>query len=77
MGRPRQAFTGVSTSPLPDGASGPILAVRRFDFEYLGEEDLTVPAGSFSCAHFRWHVQDFASIGIWNSLEDGILEKLS
>ncbi len=74
--RGRQAFTGVSTSPLPDGASGPILAVRRFDFEYLGEEDVTVPAGSFSCAHFSWHFAEFAPIDIWNSGEDCIPVKL-
>jgi len=75
-GPPRQAFEGVSTSPLPNGASGPILAARRYDFEYLGTEDVTVPAGTFSCAHFRWHFQEFAPIDIWNSGTDCIPVKL-
>lgn len=75
-GPSRQTFTGVSTSPLPNGASGPILAARQLEFEYLDEEEVTVPAGTFPCAHFRWHFEEFAPIDIWNCGKDCVPVKL-
>ncbi|MGH9434535.1 MAG: hypothetical protein ACRD06_00890 [Terriglobia bacterium] len=39
---------GLSTSPLLDGASGPLLRVEgRRSVEYVGPERITVPAGTF------------------------------
>ncbi len=31
---------------------------------------MNVPAGSFSCAHFRWHFPEFTPIDIWNNGKD-------
>ena len=42
-----QEFLMVSTSPLPNGASGPIMAARQGRFELVGEESVTVEAGTF------------------------------
>lgn len=61
-----QSFQSISTSPLPNGASGPILAARRNVFELIGEEQVTVPAGVFACTHFRWHFTEFPPIEIWH-----------
>ncbi len=75
-GPKRQTFEGVSTSPLPNGASGPILTARRFEFESLEPEEVSVPAGTFSCAHFMWHFEEFPPIEIWNAGEDRVPVKL-
>lgn len=42
--------------PSPDhrGASPPMLADVRIDLEYVGDEDVDVPAGKFPCRHFRF-----------------------
>jgi hypothetical protein len=45
---------GLATSPLLDGASGPLLAVEgRRSVEYVGPERVTVPAGTFDTDHYR------------------------
>lgn len=42
--------------PSPDhrGATPPMLADVKIDIEYVGDEDVTVEAGSFRCHHFRY-----------------------
>ena len=66
----RQSFASVSTSPLPNGASGPILTARRNTFEWIGDETITVKAGRFACSRFRWHFTEFPPIEIWSSGPD-------
>lgn len=45
---------GISTSPLLDGASGPLVGVGgRRATEYVGPERVTVPAGTFDTHHYR------------------------
>lgn len=45
---------GLSTSPLLDGASGPLIGVGgRRGVEYVGPERITVPAGTFDTHHYR------------------------
>ena len=45
---------GLATSPLLDGASGPLLSVGgRRAVEYVGSERVTVPAGTFETEHYR------------------------
>jgi hypothetical protein len=45
---------GLSTSPLLDGASGPLLAVGgRRGVEYVGAERIAVGAGTFDSHHYR------------------------
>ena len=72
----KQSFLMVSTSPLPNGASGPIMAARHGVFEFIGEEDITVDAGTFPCRQFRWHFEEFPPIELWNSGPDLIPVKV-
>jgi hypothetical protein len=45
---------GLSTSPLLDGASGPLLSHNgRRGIEYVGAERVTVPAGTFDAHHYK------------------------
>jgi hypothetical protein len=45
---------GLSTSPLLDGASGPLIGVGgRRSTEYVGAERIKVPAGTFDTHHYR------------------------
>ncbi len=45
---------GLSTSPLLDGASGPLLSQNgRRALEYVGPERVTVPAGTFDTHHYK------------------------
>ncbi|MDA0367029.1 MAG: hypothetical protein O3C65_07960 [Proteobacteria bacterium] len=71
-----QKFLMVSTSPLPNGASGPIMAARHGVFEFIGEESVTVEAGTFACRRFRWHFEEFPPIELWNSGPDLIPVKV-
>lgn len=75
-GSVKQSFLMVSTSSLPNGASGPIMAARRGVFEFIGEEDVTVDAGTFPCRRFRWHFEEFPPIELWNSGPDLIPVKV-
>jgi hypothetical protein len=42
--------------PSPDhrGATPPMIAESRLELEYVGEETVTVTAGTFACRHFRF-----------------------
>lgn len=41
--------------------------------EYLGKQDVTVPAGTFSCDHYLWHTGAIdADIEVWTSGPDRI-----
>ena len=66
-GKNRQFFSAISTSDLPNGASGPTMCRRELEFEWLGEEEISVNAGTFLCRHFRWHFKEFPPIDIWNT----------
>lgn len=45
---------GLSTSPLLDGASGPLISVGgERGTEYVGAERITTPAGTFDTHHYR------------------------
>jgi len=45
---------GLSTSPLLDGGSGPLLALgKERGAEYVGPEQITTPAGTFDTHHYR------------------------
>lgn len=42
------------TSPDHRGATGPLLFKLGFGLEYLGDEEVVVPAGAFEAHHFRY-----------------------
>lgn len=47
-------------SPLPNGASGPMLGLWSKRAEYVGIEDIEVPAGTFEAEHVRYLEEDGA-----------------
>jgi hypothetical protein len=50
-----QTLTNVlSTSPLPNGGSGPFLSVGQVTVQYDGREEITVPAGTFEVDHYHF-----------------------
>jgi hypothetical protein len=50
-----QTLTEVlSTSPLPNGGSGPFLSVGQVTVMYDGREEVTVPAGTFEADHYHF-----------------------
>jgi hypothetical protein len=44
----------LSSSPVENGASGPLLFPKFYDMTYRGREKVTVPSGSHDCEHFAW-----------------------
>ena len=42
------------TSPDHRGATGPLLFLLGFGLNYIGEEEVTVPAGTFNTYHFQY-----------------------
>ncbi|MBT5240608.1 MAG: hypothetical protein HOH20_09170 [Rhodospirillaceae bacterium] len=44
----------LSTSPMPNGASGPFLSVGKVTVMYDGREEITVPAGTFEVDHYHF-----------------------
>jgi hypothetical protein len=50
-----------SCSPLPNGASGPVLGVWSKRAEYVGIEEIEVPGGKFEAEHVRY-VEDDGSL---------------
>ena len=50
----RQGWTAIMSSPLPNGASGPMIGHQKLEVDYHGEETITVKAGTFDCKHFSF-----------------------
>ncbi len=52
-----QWITGVLTSShSPDGSTGPMLGQMELGMELIGDEEITVPAGTFMTRHYRYHL---------------------
>lgn len=49
-----------SCSPLPNGASGPVLGLWTKRAEYVGVEEIEVPGGKFEAEHVRYLEEDGA-----------------
>jgi hypothetical protein len=49
-----QTRMGLLTSPLLDGASGPLIGVSHTAIEYVGPEKVTTGAGTFDAHHYRF-----------------------
>ena len=50
----RRAIRAYLPSPDHRGATPPMIAEVVIDMEYVGEETITVAAGTFDCRHFRY-----------------------
>lgn len=47
------------------------------DIEYMGEQEITVPAGTFVCDHYLWHTGAIdADIEVWTTGQDRICAKV-
>jgi hypothetical protein len=67
-----------SSSHRPNGGSGPKLEVSDTvtRHEYIGLEEITVPAGTFQTEHFQFLVADYPPIDIWAIGEDCVPARL-
>lgn len=71
------AHTAFMSSLLPNGASGPMLSTMSYGVEELGIEEVTVPAGTFCCHHYRYVFADgHPDEHVWYAGADLILVKL-
>lgn len=64
------------SSLLPNGASGPMLSAWNFGVEYLGDERLTVAAGTFDTHHFRYLLDGHPDEHVWYTTADRILVRI-
>lgn len=68
LSRPRedQTFTHqVAMSMAANGATGPLLSVYAVTIRYIGEERLTVPAGTFDTRHFAILFPGYPPLDCW------------
>lgn len=78
-GETTQSWQAIMSSPLPNGASGPMIGDSRFSAEYLGEERITVPAGTFDCHHFAFplsHEPEYSPEHVWYTGDDMTFVKI-
>ncbi len=69
----KQSWPAVMSSPLPNGASGPMIGVSHFGAQYIGRERVTVPAGTFDCHHFAFpldHKPGYSPEHVWYTGDD-------
>lgn len=68
-----------SSSHMPNGGSGPKLEPSDPTFTrhaYVGEEEITVQAGTFNTVHFQFLVGDYPPIDIWAIGDDCVPARL-
>ena len=71
------AHTAFMSSLLPNGASGPMLSTMSYGVEELGIEEVTVPAGTFACHHYRYVFTDgHPDEHVWYAGADLIIVKI-
>jgi len=71
-----QTWPNAMSSPLPNGASGPMIGLSRIRVEHVGSEEVTVPAGTFRCEHFRFLLKDRPPEDLWCTVDDYIMVKI-
>ena len=71
-----QTWPGAMSSPLPNGASGPMIGLSTLRVEHLGREDVTVPAGTFQCERFRFLLEDKPPEELWCTVDDYLMVKI-
>ncbi|MSO65805.1 MAG: hypothetical protein EXQ85_08435 [Alphaproteobacteria bacterium] len=77
-GERAQGWPCIMSSPLPNGASGPMIGQSMLRAEYVGEEDVTVPAGTFRCHHFVFPLRESGKPPehVWYSGDDLLFVKI-
>ncbi|MDA0369196.1 MAG: hypothetical protein O3C65_07545 [Proteobacteria bacterium] len=72
-----QPFTSASCSPLPNGASGPMIGISHHRFRYQGIETIECPAGTFECEHVTYVDKEGQDrMDAWCTLNDRLLVKM-
>ncbi|MEQ8248543.1 MAG: hypothetical protein RID42_12770 [Alphaproteobacteria bacterium] len=57
-GEAEQGWASIMSSPLPNGASGPMIGRGKFRAQLVGDEEMTVPAGKFQVKHFVFPLRE-------------------
>jgi hypothetical protein len=61
-----QSFKGcANSSPLANGASGPMIGMTDKSLEYVGEARVAVPAGAFETRHYRIRPAHYPPMDLW------------
>lgn len=62
----------------PDGGSGPEPGINSKKIEFLGDETITVPAGTFKTKRYNIHPErkDWPPLSLWSYGDDNIMVKL-
>lgn len=70
---PRRVEGILLSSPLPNGASGPLLATTSMVAEVVGPEVVTTAAGTFETLHLRFTPDGLDAEDVWVLPEDNTL----
>jgi hypothetical protein len=70
-----QTLTMYNASTRWDGTDGPLGRLETIRVEFLGEEEVTVPAGTFQTRHFRFDADgiDVPTSHLWVTGDDNLL----
>jgi len=76
---PQTVADVLTTSPEPDGSSGPRIERCVHVIEYAGSEQLKVAAGAFQTEHYLVHLNrnDWPPLELWVTAKDSQLVRLS
>ena len=72
----------MTTSKTPHGSTGPTITLTEKYLSYHGEEEITVPAGTFKTKYFQisWDKDkvgyDWPPIHVWVNSDDFIMVKI-
>ncbi len=78
-GERQQQVTAAASSLAPNGASGPMLAWFDMSIEYVGDEEIAVPAGLFATRRYRVYLPGAFDepLNIWTTGSDCLVIKES
>jgi hypothetical protein len=71
-----QRIAVYNTSTKWNGTDGPLGRMETLVIRYIGEEEVTVPAGRFPCRHYRFESPDLPSIPVSDVFVHGDLSLL-
>jgi hypothetical protein len=78
-GERKQRWPCIMSSPLSSGASGPMIFRYSFEAEYIGNEQVTVAAGTFDTKHFTFPShgsEDWEPEHVWFTGENLLFVKI-
>lgn len=73
-----QGWRSIMSSPLPNGASGPMIGRGGFRAQFVGDEEVAVPAGTFQSKHFVFPLRESGKPPehVWYHGDDLLLVKI-